>query len=203
MGVVDGATTGDVLVDADEALVDDEAADLLAVVADPRIVLAPMVPNRPTPIRALIAAPVVRRFSRRMAASRARTLACVVSLVSMAVSLEVAAKSALRETWELAVNVNTSNARHGALVTRGRPAGRGDGPGGGVAARAPIRRTRRRKRVSEGLRFTPSPANAGYSLLNRLRTCRLRSSGAPRAAHSIDFGRVAPVAQGRRAQRTQ
>jgi hypothetical protein len=69
----------------DEVLVDDEdEADVVEVVVVPGIVLALMAPKRPTPMTALIAAPVVSRLRRRMAASRARTLAWVVSLFSMA-----------------------------------------------------------------------------------------------------------------------
>ena len=123
-GEVEGACTGDAAGADGEVVLDDgelvdaaEAVDLLEVVAEPGMVLAPMAPNSPTPMTALIAAPVVRRFNRRMAASRARTLACVVSLVSMAVSLDAASKSALRESWELAVNVKYCNARHRTLVT--------------------------------------------------------------------------------------
>jgi hypothetical protein len=68
----------------DEVLVDDAAeAEVVEAVVVPGIVLALMAPNRPTPMTALIAAPVVNRLSRRMAASRARTLAWVVSLFSM------------------------------------------------------------------------------------------------------------------------
>ena len=63
-----------------------EVADALAVevLAVPGIVLALIAPNRATPTSELMAAPVVRRVRRRMAPSRARTLAWVVSWVSMA-----------------------------------------------------------------------------------------------------------------------
>ena len=124
-GEVEGACTGAAVVADGEVVVDDgelvdaaEAVDLLEVVAEPGMVLAPMAPNSPTPMTALIAAPVVRRFNRRMAASRARTLACVVSLVSMAVSLDAASKSALRESWELAVKVNTATLVTGRSLRR-------------------------------------------------------------------------------------
>jgi hypothetical protein len=81
--------TGVVVVASPDEVEDDvevEVADALAVelLAVPGIVLALMAPNSPTPATALIAAQVVRRFRRRIAASRARTLAWVVSWVSMA-----------------------------------------------------------------------------------------------------------------------
>lgn len=93
-----------VVASPDEVLVDDEdeedvvvvevlAVELLAV---PGIVLALMAPNRPTPMTALIAAPVVSRFSRRIAESRARTLAWIVSFFSMTVSLDPPSKPSLR-----------------------------------------------------------------------------------------------------------
>ncbi|MHB8687366.1 MAG: hypothetical protein ACYDB4_09265 [Candidatus Dormibacteraceae bacterium] len=72
--------------DGDEAPdEEDVSVDVLAVapVDAPGMVCALIVANRPTPRRALRAAPVVRRLRRRMAASRARTLACVVSSVSI------------------------------------------------------------------------------------------------------------------------
>jgi hypothetical protein len=68
----------------DDAEVEEDDALAVEVLALPGIVLALIAPNSPTPATALIAAHVVRRFRRRMAASRARTLAWVVSLVSMA-----------------------------------------------------------------------------------------------------------------------
>jgi hypothetical protein len=74
-GVVEELSPDELLV------VDDDEAEVVVV---PGIVLALMAPNRPTPMTALIAAPVVSRLRRRMAASRARTLAWVVSLFSMA-----------------------------------------------------------------------------------------------------------------------
>jgi hypothetical protein len=100
--------TGVVVVDSPEEVDDDdvelEVVDVLAVelLVVPGIVLALMAPNRPTPMTALIAAPVVSRLRRRMAASRARTLAWVVSLVSMGVSLDAASKSRLRGSWDIA-----------------------------------------------------------------------------------------------------
>jgi hypothetical protein len=88
-GVVDVAKPDEVLVD------EDDEAVAVEVVAVPGIVLALMAPKRPTPMTALMAAPVVSRLRRRMAASRARTLAWVVSLVSMRVSVAVRTKSRL------------------------------------------------------------------------------------------------------------
>jgi hypothetical protein len=79
-GVVDVASPDEVDDDDEE---DEELVELVEVVAVPGIVFAPMAPNSPTPTSALIAAPVVSRLRRRMAASRARTRAWVVSLVSM------------------------------------------------------------------------------------------------------------------------
>jgi hypothetical protein len=82
----------------DEAVVDDEVDDeavAVEVFAVPGIVLALMAAKRPTPRSELMAAPVVSRLSRRMAASRARTLAWVVSLVSMPVSVGARTKSRL------------------------------------------------------------------------------------------------------------
>jgi hypothetical protein len=80
-GVVVVASPDEVEDDVDVEVADALAVELLAV---PGIVLALMAPNSPTPATALIAAQVVSRFRRRMAASRARTLAWVVSWVSMA-----------------------------------------------------------------------------------------------------------------------
>jgi hypothetical protein len=85
-GVVDDCSPDEVLVEDDE---EDEVVEVLVVelLAVPGIVCALIAPNMPTPTSALTAAPVVRRLSRRMAASRARTLSWVVSLVSMRVSV--------------------------------------------------------------------------------------------------------------------
>ena len=81
-GVVDDCKPDEVLVDdEDEAVVDVLAVELLVV---PGIVYALNAPRRATPATALTAAPVVSRLRRRMAASRARTLSWVVSLISMA-----------------------------------------------------------------------------------------------------------------------
>lgn len=74
-GVVEVLSPDDVL-----AVEDDEVEALVV----PGIVFALIAPNRPTPMTALIAAPVVSRLRRRMAASRAPILAWVVSLFSMA-----------------------------------------------------------------------------------------------------------------------
>jgi hypothetical protein len=97
--VLDVPSPDDVLVDEDDEADVLEALELVAV---PGIVFALMAPNRPTPMTALMAAPVVSRLRRCMAASRACTLACVVSLVSMAVSVVAASKPRLRGSWELA-----------------------------------------------------------------------------------------------------
>ena len=70
----------------DEVLVDDEddvEALAVEVLVEPGIVCALIAPSTPTPTSALTAAPVVSRWSRRIAASRARTLSWIVSLVSM------------------------------------------------------------------------------------------------------------------------
>ena len=95
-GVVDVPSPDDVLAD------EDDEAEVLELVAVPGSVFALMTPNRPTPMTALMAAPVVSRLRRRMAASRARTLAWIVSLVSMVVSLDAASKSRLRGSWDMA-----------------------------------------------------------------------------------------------------
>ena len=87
-GVVDVASP-------DEVLVAEEDEAVAVEVAVPGIVLALMAPKRPTPMTALMAAPVVSRLRRRMAASRARTLVWVVSFVSMRVSVAVRTKSRL------------------------------------------------------------------------------------------------------------
>jgi hypothetical protein len=78
-GVVDVVSPDEVLL-----VEEDDEADAVEALAVPGIVFALMAPNRPTPMTALIAAPVVSRLRRRMAASRARTLASVVSPFSMA-----------------------------------------------------------------------------------------------------------------------
>jgi hypothetical protein len=90
-GVVDDCSPDEeLLVEvADEEELDDEVVEALAValLEVPGMVFALIAANRPTPTRALTAAPVVRRLRRRMPASRARTLACIVSnLVSNLVS---------------------------------------------------------------------------------------------------------------------
>jgi hypothetical protein len=97
--VVVVASPDEVLVEDDDeedvvvVLVDVPADELLAV---PGIVLALMAPNMPTPMTAVIAAPVVSRFSRRRAESRARTRAWIVSFFSMTVSLDPPSKPSLR-----------------------------------------------------------------------------------------------------------
>jgi hypothetical protein len=88
------------------------------VLAVPGIVLALTAPNSPTPATALIAAHVVRRFNRRMAASRARTLAWVVSWVSMTVSLDPLSKPRLRGSWDVAVNVTIPTLAAGRSLRR-------------------------------------------------------------------------------------
>ena len=90
-GVVEDCSPAEVLVDVEEEVevVEASAVELVLV---PGMVYALTAPNRPTPITALNAAPVVSRLSRRMAASRARTLSWVVSLVSMRVSVALASK---------------------------------------------------------------------------------------------------------------
>jgi hypothetical protein len=84
-GVVDDCSPDDELlveVEVDVAVV----VLAVAVVDDPGIVCALMAANTPTPTRALTAAPVVSRLRRRMAASRACTLACIVSSLVACVS---------------------------------------------------------------------------------------------------------------------
>jgi hypothetical protein len=79
-GVVDDCSPEDeLLVEVEDE--DDVAVEVLAValLEVPGMVFALIAANRPTPTRALTAAPVVKRLRRRMAASRARTLACIVS----------------------------------------------------------------------------------------------------------------------------
>ncbi len=80
-GVVDVCRPEEVLVDDEE---EEEAVEVLAVelLVVPGTVCALITPNRPTPTSALTAAPVVSRLRRRMAASRARTLSWVLSLIS-------------------------------------------------------------------------------------------------------------------------
>jgi len=69
----------------DELLVEVVAVEVLAVevLAVPGIVCALIAPSNPTPTTALTAAPAVSRLSTRIAASRARTLSWIVSLISM------------------------------------------------------------------------------------------------------------------------
>jgi hypothetical protein len=83
--------------DEDE-LVELDVKVLEVEVVVPGIAYALIAPSTPTPTTALTAAPVVRRLSRRIAASRARTLAWVVSLVSMGAILAAASESSLRGT---------------------------------------------------------------------------------------------------------
>jgi hypothetical protein len=67
----------------DELLVEDEVEVLeVELLVDPGMVCALIAPNTPTPIRALAAAPVVSRLRRRIAASRARIRAWIMSLAS-------------------------------------------------------------------------------------------------------------------------
>jgi hypothetical protein len=85
-GVVDDCSPEDeLLVEVD----DDVVVEVLAVALfeAPGMVFALIAANRPTPTRALTAAPVVSRLRRRMAASRARTLACIVSSFVSRVSM--------------------------------------------------------------------------------------------------------------------
>jgi hypothetical protein len=79
-GVVDDCSPDDVLVEVVEEVVEVLAVAVLVV---PGMVLALTAPSTATPTSALTAAPVVSRFSRRIAASRARTRSCIVSLISM------------------------------------------------------------------------------------------------------------------------
>jgi hypothetical protein len=83
--------------DEDE-LVELDVEVLEVEVVVPGIVYALIAPSTPTPTTALTTAPMVRRLSRRIAASRARTLAWVVSLVSMGAILAAASESSLRGT---------------------------------------------------------------------------------------------------------
>jgi hypothetical protein len=76
-GVVDVCSPDELLVEVDDEAV---GVEMLAV---PGIVYAPIAPSRPTPTTALTAAPAVSRFSRRIAASRARTLSWIEPLLSM------------------------------------------------------------------------------------------------------------------------
>jgi hypothetical protein len=93
IGVLDDWSPDAELVDEVD---DEEVAEVEAVAVElvlvPGIVYALTAPKRPTPMRALSAAPVVRRLRSRMAASRARTLSWVVSLVSMCVSVALASE---------------------------------------------------------------------------------------------------------------
>ena len=66
--------------DVDVAVVAVVAVDVVEV---PGIVCALIAPSTPTPTSAVTAAPVVSRWRRRIAASRARTLSWIVSPVSM------------------------------------------------------------------------------------------------------------------------
>jgi hypothetical protein len=79
-GVVDDCSPDEVVLAVDEDAVVVLAVELLAV---PGIVWALTAAKKPTATRALTAAPVVSLLSRRMAASRARTLSWVVSSIPM------------------------------------------------------------------------------------------------------------------------
>ena len=102
-GVVEDCSPAEVLVDVEEEVevVEASAVELVLV---PGMVYALTAPNRPTPTRALTAAPVVRRFSRRIAASRASTLSWVVSLGSMRVSVALASKRQMGASCETTVS---------------------------------------------------------------------------------------------------
>jgi hypothetical protein len=76
-GVVDVCSPDELLVE------DDDEAVEVEVLAVPGIVYAPIAPSRPNPTTALTAAPAVSRLSRRIAASRARTLSWIMSSLSM------------------------------------------------------------------------------------------------------------------------
>jgi len=168
-GEVDVPSPDDVLVDEDDEADVLEALELVAV---PGSVFALMAPNRPTPMTALMAAPVVSRLRRRRAASRARTLAWVVSLVSMVVSLDAASKSRLRGSWDIAEK---------------------NGAGRTLVTAFSIHFGACRPRSSGAPR-------AAHSI--DFEACRPRSSGAPRAAHSIDFEACRPRSSGDRAGRS-
>jgi hypothetical protein len=101
-GVVDDCRPDEVLV-VDEEEVEVVEVPAVELVVLPGIVWALTAPNRPTPMRALTAAPVVRRLSRRIAASRARTLSWVVSLGSMRVSVALASKRQMGASCETTV----------------------------------------------------------------------------------------------------
>jgi hypothetical protein len=80
-GVVDDCSPDDdVLVEDEEDVVEVLAVEVLVA---PGIVWALTAPSTPTKTSALTAAPVVSRLRRRIAASRARTLSWIVSLISM------------------------------------------------------------------------------------------------------------------------
>jgi hypothetical protein len=81
-GVVDDCSPDD------EVLVDDVVEEVVAVLAlavlmVPGIVWALTAPSTATPTSPLTAAPVVSRLRRRIAASRARTLSWIPSLISI------------------------------------------------------------------------------------------------------------------------
>ena len=85
-GLVDDCSPDEELLveveDEDELVEEDDVAVevlAVAVLELPGMVCALIAANKPTPTNALTAAPVVRRLRRRMAASRARTLDCIVS----------------------------------------------------------------------------------------------------------------------------
>jgi hypothetical protein len=101
-GVVDDCSPdAKLLVEVEDELDDDVAVEVLAValLEAPGTVFALIAAKTPTPTRALTAAPVVSRLRRRMAASRARTLACVVSSCSMV----LVSAPPLNVKWELPV----------------------------------------------------------------------------------------------------
>jgi hypothetical protein len=102
-GVVEDPKPDEVEVDEDEVELEVEVdvevevvvlADAEVVV--PGIVFALTALSTPTPATAAKATPAVSRLRRRMAASRARTLDCVV--LSMAESVAAASESSLRES---------------------------------------------------------------------------------------------------------
>jgi hypothetical protein len=80
--VVDVCSPAELLVEDDDDVVEVDVLEL-DVLAVPGMVCALIAPSKPTPTTALTAAPAVSRLSRRIAASRARTLSWIVSLVSM------------------------------------------------------------------------------------------------------------------------
>jgi hypothetical protein len=96
---LDGCRLADELDDDDVDEVDDEVADGFAACAVdvdvPGMVAALTAAKIPTPASEPAAAPTVRRWSNRRAASRERTLAWVALVVGMGLSLPDGAKSYL------------------------------------------------------------------------------------------------------------